>query len=155
MSTPTPTAGEKTPSPDEVTQPLAARAARGAPKMTDVAQRAGVSAMTVSRALKADGAVSPKTRQRILKAVEELGYVLDQTAGTLSSKRSGFVAALIPSLNNSNFSDTARGIERALEPSGLQLLLGATDYAMEKEERLIEAMLRRRPRSRHGPPGRP
>jgi LacI family gluconate utilization system Gnt-I transcriptional repressor len=120
-------------------------AGRAAPKMTDVAERAGVSAMTVSRALKADGAVSPKTRLRILQAVEELGYVLDQTAGTLSSKRSGFVAALIPSLNNSNFSDTARGMERALEPSGLQLLLGATDYAMEKEERLIEAMLRRRP----------
>ena len=113
--------------------------------MTDVARRAGVSAMTVSRALKADGAVSPKTRQRILKAVEDLGYVLDQTAGTLSSKRSGFVAALIPSLDNSNFSDTARGIERGLEPSGLQLLLGVTDYAMEKEERLVEAMLRRRP----------
>jgi LacI family gluconate utilization system Gnt-I transcriptional repressor len=145
MSTPTRTAGEEIPPPAEVTQPPATRASRGAPKMTDVAQRAGVSAMTVSRALKPDGAVSPKTRQRILKAVEELGYVLDQTAGTLSSKRSGFVAALIPSLNNSNFSDTARGIERALEPSGLQLLLGATDYAMEKEERLIEAMLRRRP----------
>ncbi|MCB8876616.1 LacI family DNA-binding transcriptional regulator [Acidisoma silvae] len=113
--------------------------------MTDVAKRAGVSAMTVSRALKADGAVSDRTRLRILQAVDELGYVLDQTAGTLSSKRSGFVAALIPSLNNSNFSDTARGMERALEQSGLQLLLGATDYVQEKEERLAEAMLRRRP----------
>ena len=119
--------------------------ALGPPKMTDVARRAGVSAMTVSRALKADGAVSPMTRQRILKAVEELGYVLDQTAGTLSSKRSGFVAALIPSLDNSNFSDTAHGIGQGLEPSGLQLLLGVTDYTLEKEERLIEAMLRRRP----------
>jgi LacI family gluconate utilization system Gnt-I transcriptional repressor len=118
---------------------------RPPPKMTDVAKRAGVSAMTVSRALKADGAVSPETRARILSAVEELGYVLDQTAGTLSSKRSGFVAALIPSLNNSNFSDTARGIERALEESGLQVLLGATDYVRVKEERLVDAMLRRRP----------
>jgi LacI family gluconate utilization system Gnt-I transcriptional repressor len=144
MSTPIPTAGDAVPAPAEVTQ-ADRPASKTAPKMTDVAKRAGVSAMTVSRALKADGAVSPKTRQRILKAVEELGYVLDQTAGTLSSKRSGFVAALIPSLNNSNFSDTARGMERALEASGLQLLLGATDYAMEKEERLIEAMLRRRP----------
>lgn len=118
---------------------------RPPPKMTDVAKRAGVSAMTVSRALKADGAVSAETRARILQAVEELGYVLDQTAGTLSSKRSGFVAALIPSLNNSNFSDTARGIERALEESGLQLLLGATDYVRAKEEKLVDAMLRRRP----------
>jgi LacI family gluconate utilization system Gnt-I transcriptional repressor len=141
MSKPTPTGGDDA-KPVAEARPAEAHAA---PKMTDVARRAGVSAMTVSRALKVDGAVSPKTRARILKAVDELGYVLDQTAGTLSSKRSGFVAALIPSLDNSNFSDTARGIERALQSSGLQLLLGATDYTMDKEERLIEAMLRRRP----------
>lgn len=140
---PIPTASK---TPAAVTQGEEARLPpRAAPKMTDVAKRAGVSAMTVSRALKADGAVSNETRLRILKAVDELGYVLDQTAGTLSSKRSGFVAALIPSLNNSNFSDTARGMELALEQSGLQLLLGATDYVAEKEERLVQAMLRRRP----------
>lgn len=113
--------------------------------MADVAARAGVSAMTVSRALKDGSTVSAATRARIMQAVEEMGYVLDLTAGTLSSKRSGFVAVLIPSLNNSNFSDTARGIERRLEGSGLQMLLGATDYDLRKEEHLIEAMLRRRP----------
>lgn len=141
---PIPTAGNNQPDvmAEEEGAPLLLRSA---PKMTDVAKRAGVSAMTVSRALKVDGAVSEKTRQRILKAVDELGYVLDQTAGTLSSKRSGFVAALIPSLNNSNFSETVQGMERALESSGLQLLLGATDYQQEKEMRLAEAMLRRRP----------
>jgi LacI family transcriptional regulator, gluconate utilization system Gnt-I transcriptional repressor len=63
----------------------------------------------------------------------------------LSSGRTGFVAALIPSINNSNFADTARGITDELEQTGLQLLLGYTDYTVEKEERLIEAMLRRRP----------
>lgn len=113
--------------------------------MADVAARAGVSAMTVSRALKSGSTVSAATRARIMQAVEELGYVLDLTAGTLSSKRTGFVAVLIPSLNNSNFSDTARGIERRLEGSGLQMLLGATDYDLRKEEQLVEAMLRRRP----------
>ncbi|MFL6836794.1 MAG: LacI family DNA-binding transcriptional regulator, partial [Bradyrhizobium sp.] len=48
--------------------------------MATVAARAGVSAMTVSRALKSDGAVSEETRRRILAAVEELGYVLDLSA---------------------------------------------------------------------------
>ena len=119
--------------------------ARSAPTMADVAERAGVSTMTVSRALKTGSSVSQTTRRRILDAVAELGYVLDQTAGTLSSKRSGFVAALIPSLNNSNFSDTAEGLSEAIESTGLQLLLGATGYQLEKEERLIETMLRRRP----------
>jgi LacI family gluconate utilization system Gnt-I transcriptional repressor len=116
-----------------------------APTMSDVAKRAGVSAMTVSRAFKDGASIAQETRDKIRKAVEDLGYVLDQSAGSLSSKRSGFVAALIPSINNSNFADTARGLTDALHGSGLQLLLGYTDYSIEKEEELIESMLRRRP----------
>ncbi len=116
-----------------------------APTMADVAARAGVSTMTVSRALKDGASIAPDTRRRIMKAVEELGYVLDLSAGSLSSKRSGFVAALIPSINNSNFADTARGLTDALAGSGLQLLLAYTDYSVEKEEELIGSMLRRRP----------
>jgi len=113
--------------------------------MATVAARAGVSAMTVSRALKSDGAVSEETRRRILAAVEELGYVLDLSAGALSSKRTGFVAVLVPSINNSNFSDTARGITEAIEGQGLQMLLGYTDYDLDKEAQLVQAMLTRRP----------
>jgi LacI family transcriptional regulator, gluconate utilization system Gnt-I transcriptional repressor len=116
-----------------------------APTMADVAARAGVSTMTVSRALKDGTSIAPDTRRRIMKAVEQLGYVLDLSAGSLSSKRSGFVAALIPSINNSNFADTARGLTDALAGSGLQLLLAYTDYSVEKEEELIASMLRRRP----------
>lgn len=113
--------------------------------MIDVARRAGVSAMTVSRALKNQAHVSPATRNRIQSAVDELGYVLDQAAGSLSSKRTGFVAALIPSINNSNFSDTARGMTDGLAERGIQLLLGFTDYSIANEERLVETMLKRRP----------
>lgn len=113
--------------------------------MTEVAQYVGVSAMTVSRAFRQDASVSEETRKRIMDAVDALGYVLDQSAGSLSSRRTGFIAALVPSINNSNFSDTARGITDALENTGLQLLLGYTDYSAEKEEHLIESMLRRRP----------
>lgn len=116
-----------------------------APTMSDVARRAGVSTMTVSRALRDGASIAVETREKIMKAVEALGYVLDQSAGSLSSKRTGFVAVLIPSINNSNFADTARGLTDALAGSGLQLLLGYTDYSIEKEEELIESMLRRRP----------
>jgi LacI family transcriptional regulator, gluconate utilization system Gnt-I transcriptional repressor len=130
---------------------LAERGARAkntkllAPTMVDVARKAGVSTMTVSRALRDGASIARDTREKIKKAVDELGYVLDLSAGSLSSKRTGFVAALVPSLNNSNFADTARGISDALQGSGLQLLLGYTDYSIEKEEELIESMLRRRP----------
>jgi LacI family transcriptional regulator, gluconate utilization system Gnt-I transcriptional repressor len=117
--------------------------------MADVAARVGVSKMTVSRALsRVDSnrrSTSEVLRQRILKACHEMGYVIDQTARTFSSKRSGFVAALIPTLNNSNFSDTAHGLTAALEGSGLQVLLGYTDYDKQTEERLLRALLSRRP----------
>ena len=115
------------------------------PTMSDVARKAGVSTMTVSRALKNGASIAPETRLRIMQAVDSLGYVLDQSAGGLSSKRTGFVATLIPSINNSNFADTVRGLTDALVGSGLQVLLGYTDYSVDKEEELIESMLRRRP----------
>ncbi len=74
--------------------------------MADVAARVGVSKMTVSRALSREGrsrrSTSEALRQRILQASQEMGYVIDQTARTFSSKRSGFVAALVPALNNSS-----------------------------------------------------
>lgn len=121
----------------------------GTVTMADVAARVGVSKMTVSRALRRQGG-SPRRdsealRQRILQACQEMGYVIDQTARTFSTKRSGFVAALLPALNNSNFSDTAHGLTAALDRSGLQVLLGYTDYKSETEEHLLRAMLSRRP----------
>ncbi len=113
--------------------------------MQAVARLAGVSAMTVSRALRSDSSISEPTRAKILEVIERVGYIPDQTANMLASRRSGFVAALFPSINNSNFADTARGITDALIGSGLQMLLGSTDYATAREEELIAAMLRRRP----------
>ena len=123
----------------DVSQPEPART------MQDVARLAGVSAMTVSRALRSDSSISEPTRAKILEVIERVGYIPDQTANMLASRRSGFVAVLFPSLNNSNFADTARGITNALAGSGLQMLLGSTDYSAPHEEELIAAMLRRRP----------
>jgi LacI family transcriptional regulator, gluconate utilization system Gnt-I transcriptional repressor len=130
----------------QMNQPEPPRPADGQmPTMADVARHAGVSSMSVSRALKNSDLVSQATRQRIFKSIDALGYVLDLSAGSLSSKRTGFIAAIVPSINNSNFSDTARGITDELEKTGLQLLLAYNDYSTEREESLIEAMLRRRP----------
>jgi LacI family transcriptional regulator, gluconate utilization system Gnt-I transcriptional repressor len=117
----------------------------GSPRMTDVATAAGVSVMTVSRALKPDTRVAPATRALVLRVVKELGYVPDLLAGSLSSKRSGFVSLLVPSLNNSHFAETVMGMKRVLEPAGLQVLLGFTNYQAREEERLVEWMLKRRP----------
>lgn len=113
--------------------------------MADVARLAGVSPMTVSRALKPGTSVSEATRVRIRSAAAQLGYVFDQTAAAFSSGRSGFVAMTIPSISNANFAETARGLTEGLQESGLELLLGYTDYDVVEEERLVEAFLRRRP----------
>jgi LacI family gluconate utilization system Gnt-I transcriptional repressor len=117
----------------------------GPARMSDVARLAGVSKMTVSRVL-AGHSVALATRERVQQAIDELGYVADAAAGALSSGRSEFVAVLVPSLASSNFSDTVRGLTAALEPQGLQLLLGDTDYDLDREERLVRSMLRHQPR---------
>jgi len=117
----------------------------GPPTMADVGRLAGVSAMTVSRALKGKSYIAKSTLERIMVAIDQLGYVLDQSAGSLSSRRSGFIATIVPSIDNSNFADTARGITDTLAQTSMQLLLGYTNYSVEREEELIESMLRRRP----------
>jgi LacI family gluconate utilization system Gnt-I transcriptional repressor len=101
--------------------------------------------MTVSRALKPGTSVSGATRERIQAAADRLGYVVDSTAAAFASGRSGFVAMTIPSINNANFADTARGLTEGLQESGLELLLGYTNYDTAEEERLVAAFLRRRP----------
>ncbi|MEM0905940.1 MAG: LacI family DNA-binding transcriptional regulator, partial [Pseudomonadota bacterium] len=101
---------------------------RKPPTMGDVAKRAGVAPMTVSRALKGATSVSEATRAKIIAAAEELGYILDGRAAALSSRRTGFVAAVVPSLNNSNFADTVRGLTEELNDWDYQLLIGYTDY---------------------------
>jgi len=66
----------------------------GAVTMHTVAQMAGVSAMTVSRALKSDAAVSKETRDRVLEIVRQVGYVPTRVRGCFATRRSGFVASL-------------------------------------------------------------
>jgi LacI family gluconate utilization system Gnt-I transcriptional repressor len=119
--------------------------ARQQPTMMDVAQRAGVSPMTVSRAFKDGTSVSAKTREKVAAAADELGYVFDSTASNLRSQKTNFVAVTIPSINNANFAQTVRGLSDVLRPRGLQILLGYTDYDTAQEERLIEQLLTRRP----------
>lgn len=113
--------------------------------MEDVAQAAGVSRMTVSRALRDEGLVSDKTRQKILAVVHEMNYVPDQMAGSLSTKRSGFVATLVPSINNVHYGKMVQALTDQLESTGLQILLGHTDYSAQREESLVESLLKRRP----------
>ena len=113
--------------------------------MSDVARAAGVSPMTVSRSLREDSPVAPKTRERVLRVVKDLGYVPDQLASGLASQRSGVIATMVPSLNNPHFADTVGALSNAVATAGLQVLIAHTEYDPAKELQLLETMLRRRP----------
>jgi LacI family gluconate utilization system Gnt-I transcriptional repressor len=113
--------------------------------MADVARQAGVSAITVSRALRDPGLVRPATRERIEAAIARLGYVPDLVAGALASKRSRIVAVVVPTFAGSVFAETIQGLMDVLRPAGHEILLGATDYSVARERDLVAAFLGRRP----------
>lgn len=115
--------------------------------MADIARKTGVSPMTVSRAFKSGSLINKDTRDAILKAAEDLGYVFDSTASNLRSQKTDFIAVTIPSINNANFADTVGGLSETLSAHGFQILLGYTNYDVEEEERLIEQFLRRKPQA--------
>lgn len=84
-------------------------------------------------------------RQKVMKAIEKLGYVPDRIAGSLSSRRTNFITAILPTLTNSNFADSAQGLANALRAADYQLLIGYTMYDLQEEERVIRTMMERRP----------
>lgn len=113
--------------------------------LRDVSEACGVSEMTVSRVLRNRGDVSEATRAKVLAAAKQLGYVPNRIAGSLASQRVNLVAVIIPSLSNMVFPEVLSGISQVLEGSGLQPVVGVTDYSPDKEERVLYEMLSWRP----------
>lgn len=113
--------------------------------LRDVSAASGVSEMTVSRVLRNRGDVSEATRQKVLDAAKELGYVPNKIAGALASQRVNLVAVIIPSFSNMVFPEVLSGINAAFENSPLQPVVGITDYQPGKEEEVLYEMLSWRP----------
>jgi len=109
--------------------------------ITDVARRAGVARITVSRALNRPDTVSGDLRARIDRAVEELGYLPNRLAGSLASATTPVVPLIVPSLSNAVFLEVIRGVQTVLEEHGYQMLLGNTDYDLDREAALIQTLL--------------
>jgi LacI family transcriptional regulator, gluconate utilization system Gnt-I transcriptional repressor len=123
----------------------AGQGAAARPTMRDVSALAGVSVMTVSRALSTPHTVSPANLAKVQNAVSRIGYVPDHIAGALSSQRSRIVSLLLPTLANQNFADLAEGMTDVLLPAGYQPLIGYAGHSLDKEEQLVRTMLARRP----------
>jgi LacI family gluconate utilization system Gnt-I transcriptional repressor len=113
--------------------------------LRDVSAASGVSEMTVSRVLRKRGEVSEATREKVLAAAKDLGYVPNQIAGSLASQQVNLVAVIIPSLKNMVFPEVLTGITSVLDDTPLQPVVGVTDYLPEKEERVLYEMLSWRP----------
>ncbi len=97
--------------------------------------------MTVSRVLSGRGTVSVRTRDRVLAAVDKMGYVKGRMAGPLSSMRSNQVGVILPSMRIGIFPDVLSGIARELEKAGYNPVIGVTDYDVHREESLVESLL--------------
>ena len=124
--------------------PLRSRAT-GRITLADVAHAAGVSPITVSRALRGERAVDPALVERVQTAARQLGYVPDPAAPALASQRSSHVAVLIPMLSNALFVDLLEAVQRSLRPAGYQTLMGVTHYDADEEELLLREQLLQRP----------
>jgi LacI family gluconate utilization system Gnt-I transcriptional repressor len=118
---------------------------RNPTKMEDVARLAGVSVITVSRVLREPHKVADDTRLRVVSAIEQIGYVPNLVARSLKSQRSGFIAAIIPSITHSIVAEVTRGMSEILHEQKIQLLLGDSGFSPKEEEELIASFLARRP----------
>ena len=118
------------------------------PTQVDVARLAGVSRATVSYVLNGvtDGRVpiSIETRQRVLDAIEELGYEPDARAQALRSGSTKTIALIIPDLQNPHFCEYATGIEEAARAAGYHLLLSSTTMNDEYAVAIFKDLARRR-----------
>ncbi len=113
--------------------------------LADVAEAAGVSAITVSRVINQPEKVSETLRQRVQLAVENLGYIPNQYASSLASAKSKVIGVVIPSLASRLFVDILRGIYRVMGSAGYKVLLVDTHSSPQEEEKLIRSLLSQAP----------
>jgi LacI family transcriptional regulator, gluconate utilization system Gnt-I transcriptional repressor len=112
--------------------------------MSDIARHAGVSPMTVSRALSDPSTVSEKMRRKVEAAVREFGYLPNRIAGSLSSKRSNVVGLIVPSIQNSLYASMVQAISDVLRANGFHLMIANSGHRLDDEEAAVSAFLAQR-----------
>ncbi len=111
------------------------------PVLQDVADKLGVTKMTVSRYLRNPAQVSAALGERIAIVLDELGYIPNRVPDMLSNATSRAIGVLLPSLTNHVFADVLRGIENVTDAAGYQTLVAHFGYHPEKEERQLRSLL--------------
>jgi LacI family transcriptional regulator len=111
------------------------------PTVNDVARRAGVAPITVSRVINNSGYFSEATRERVQAAIAELGYVPNRLARSLRTKRSQVLALVITDISNPFFTTVARGVEDAAGAAGYTVTYCNTDESESKENKYLDLLI--------------
>jgi LacI family transcriptional regulator len=109
----------------------------------DVARRAGVSPMTVSRVINRPNYGTVETRGKVEKAIAELGYVPNAVARHLRLKRTRTIALVVSDITNPFFTTIARGVEDVATPNGYAVMFTNTDESEPEEIELVRMVVQR------------
>ncbi|MBF5003810.1 LacI family DNA-binding transcriptional regulator [Diaphorobacter caeni] len=110
-------------------------------RIQDVAQAAGVSVATVSRALNEPGKVAAETRTRVEQAASRLGYTPNASARTLRTQRSKVIGVVLPTLLNPVFAECFEGIASTAAAAGYAVQPFTTEYQIGRESRAVNSLL--------------
>lgn len=111
--------------------------------MKDVAAHAGVATSTASRVLSGARPTSPEVRERVLRSASELGYRVNLLGRALRLQHTGVVGLLVPDLDNPFFAALTEHLSRAVERSGIELLVASAGGSLEAEYRGVQSFLGR------------
>lgn len=112
--------------------------------MADIAKRANVSKTTVSRALNHENLVSPATRRRILKVIDEMNYSPNDLARTLKTDSSRTIGIIVPNLVNTFFSELILSAEDTASQAQYATFLCNTNLDQKKEAFYLNELMKRR-----------
>src|SRR3712207_578426 len=114
------------------------------PTIQDVAKRAGVAPITVSRVINNSGYVTQGIRDRVQEAVRDLGYVPNTLARSLRSRRTHTLALMVSDLTNPFFTTMARGVADAASDAGFMVIVCNTDERADEERKYLRMLLEKR-----------
>ncbi|MCY9007311.1 LacI family DNA-binding transcriptional regulator [Peribacillus frigoritolerans] len=117
---------------------------KGRVTLQQVAKHAGVSTSTASLIVRNNPRISEATRKKVLKSMNELGYVYDRIAANLRSQSSDTVGIIITDISNTFFSEFLIGVHDALDEVGYTVLLGTTFDSVAKQDHLLSTMMEHR-----------
>ena len=107
----------------------------------EVARLAGVSASTVSRVMNGTAKVDPEKRERVLRVIEETGFVPNEVARTLFRKSAKTIGVIVPSIRNPYFTELAAHIDALSLQCGFRPFLCNTGYDPEKEKAAVQMLV--------------